>query len=341
MLLLPFSFLYGAGVGLRNWLFERNVLRSTKVSVPVISVGNVSAGGVGKTPIVEFIARELQAKKRKVAVLSRGYGRKTRGYVVVSNGRQRCAEAGESGDEPAQLAEKLSGVVVAVDEQRVRGAQHVIRDFGVDVIVLDDGFQHRYLRRDLDVVIVSAEEVMGPRFLLPAGRQREGFAALGRAHVIGISRCKDARQFESLRENIRRFVDKPIFGFRNKAKRIIPAKMATQKKTAGNDKTAVIFSGIGNPGSFEETVNSLGWNIRKQFVFTDHHWYKESELKTIEQSRLDNHAAMILTTEKDVARLKSSEIGQAFLNSPEVGYVEIEAEIIAGQDVMRDALDRF
>ncbi len=307
----------------------------------MISVGNVSAGGVGKTPIVEFIAKELQAKERKVAVLSRGYGRKTRGYVVVSNGRQRCAEAGDSGDEPAQLAEKLDGIVVAVDEQRVRGAQHVIRDFGVDVIVLDDGFQHRYLRRDLDIVIVSAEEVMGPRFLLPAGRQREGFAALGRAHVIGVSRCKDARQFESFQENIRRFADKPMFGFRTKAKRIVSATSAIGKKPAANDKTAVIFSGIGTPGSFEETVQSLGWSVRKQFVFADHHWYKEFELKTIEQSRLDNHAAMILTTEKDVARLKSDRIGQAFLNSPEVGYVEIEAEIIAGQDVIRAALRRF
>jgi len=307
----------------------------------VISVGNVSAGGVGKTPIVEFVATELVAKKRKVAVLSRGYGRKTRGYVVVSNGRQRCAEAGDSGDEPAQLAEKLSGVVVAVDEKRVRGAQYVIRDFGVDVIVLDDGFQHRYLRRDLDIVIVSAEEVMGPRFLLPAGRQREGFSALGRAHVIGISRCKDARQFESLRENMRRFADKPMFGFRTKVKRMVPAMSAIGKKTAWNDKTAVIFSGIGNPISFEETVSSFGWTIRKQFVFPDHHWYKESELKTIEQSRLDNHAAMILTTEKDIARLKSNEIGQAFLNSPEVGFVEIEVEIIAGQDVIRAAFNRF
>jgi tetraacyldisaccharide 4'-kinase len=328
-------------VGLRNWLFEINVLRSTRVSAPVISVGNVSAGGVGKTPIVEFIAKELQAKKRKVAVLSRGYGRKTRGYVVVSNGRQRCAEAGDSGDEPAQLAEKLDGIVVAVDEQRVRGAQYVIRDFGVDVIVLDDGFQHRYLRRDLDIVIVSAEEVMRPRFLLPAGRQREGLAALGRAHVIGVSRCKDAHQFESLRENIRRFADKPMFGFRTRAKGIVSVTSAIGKKSDANDKTAVIFSGIGNPTSFGETVNSLGWSIRKQFVFTDHHWYKESELETIEESRLDNHAAMILTTEKDVARLKSNGIGQAFLNSPEVGYVEIEAEIIAGQDVLWAALLRF
>ncbi len=341
MLLLPFSFMYGAGVGLRNWLFERNVLRSAKVSAPVISVGNVSAGGVGKTPIVEFIARELQAKKRKVAVVSRGYGRKTRGYVVVSNGRQRCAEAGDSGDEPAQLAEKLDGVVVAVHEQRVRGAQYVIRDFGVDVIVLDDGFQHRYLQRDLDIVIVSAEEVMGPRFLLPVGRQREGFAALGRAHVIGVSRCKDARQFESLKENVRRFADKPMFGFRIKAKGIVSATSTIGKNTDMDVKTAVIFSGIGNPGSFEETVKSLGWSIRKQFVFTDHHWYKKSELKTIEQSKLDNHASMILTTEKDVARLKSNEIGKAFLNSPEVGYVEIEAEIIAGQDVIQVALNRF
>ncbi|MGH2569119.1 MAG: tetraacyldisaccharide 4'-kinase, partial [Bacteroidota bacterium] len=131
------SLLYAAVIVLRNWFFDTGILQTTKISVPVISVGNISAGGTGKTPLVEYLARRFRDRGKKVAIVSRGYQRNTRGYVVVSNGRQRCAEAFESGDEPSQLAEKLDGVVVVVDEDRVRAAKTVAAEFGVQVVLLD------------------------------------------------------------------------------------------------------------------------------------------------------------------------------------------------------------
>jgi tetraacyldisaccharide 4'-kinase len=154
--LVPLVPFYAAGMVVRNWLFDMGFLRATQVDVPVISVGNLDAGGAGKTPLVEFLARTLAAKGRKVAIVSRGYGRTTSGMVVVSNGFVICAEASASGDEPAQMAAKLSGVRVVVDEVRSRGAQYAVSKLGADVIVLDDGFQHRYLRRNVDIVVIPA-----------------------------------------------------------------------------------------------------------------------------------------------------------------------------------------
>ncbi|HLF19461.1 MAG TPA: tetraacyldisaccharide 4'-kinase [Bacteroidota bacterium] len=338
-LLLPLSMLYGVVVTLRNWLFDIGVLPVRKVSVPVISVGNISAGGVGKTPLVEFLALRLK-KKNKVAVISRGYGRKSKGYLVVSNGKQRCAEAWKAGDEASQLAEKMDGVVILVDEKRARAAEHAVKDFQAGVILLDDGFQHRYLHRDLNIVVLSFDSIIKGDSLLPAGNMRESMTSLKRADVIGISRCESKEQFEKARALLLGVVDRPMFGFRTQVKDIKTAYM--NKKLQGKWKKAIAFSGIGTPSAFEETLKSKRIPVVRHMAFPDHHWYSRSDLEVIRHSFIDVEADAIVTTEKDVARLNGDTgQGQMFLKENPVYYVEIEPEMIVGEDMLQNKLKSF
>jgi tetraacyldisaccharide 4'-kinase len=342
-LLLPFSLIYAAGVALRNWLFDIGIRKVHTVGVPVISVGNLSAGGVGKTPFVELLARRLTAEGRKVAIVSRGYKREGTGTVVVSNGRVVCADADLAGDEPAQLAEKLKGVVVIVDERRVSGAQYAIRQFGADLILLDDGFQHRSIHRDLDIVLLSAAEGSLAEHLLPAGDRREPFRSLRRANLIVLSHCADEIQFHRLAERIRTRIDKPVMGVRVKARAV---RRATTKFSIDLNgvkaKRVVAFSGIGSPGSFEETLRLLELQVDEHLKFADHHRYEPEDLKLIEEAAHRAGADYLVTTEKDLARLRGSSAKAGdFLQRNPIYFVEIEEEIVAGGQHLTEALEKF
>jgi tetraacyldisaccharide 4'-kinase len=342
-LLLPFSYVFGAGVVIRNWFFDNGILRSQSVGVPVISVGNISAGGVGKTPFVELLVRKLIHKGRKVAVVSRGYRRATSGMLVVSNGTVRCAEASESGDEPAQMAAKLDGAVVIVDEQRVRGAQYAVRTFGANVVVLDDGFQHRYIRRDADVVVLSAAEMSNPGWVLPAGNRREPLSSLRRASLIAVSRCESVQDFEDALRALRRWADKPAIGLATKVSAFRKASTRFSVDLGGlKGKTVMAFSGIGNPESFEKTLRSIGLNVRKHVAFADHHAYRESELNELEKGAREPGVDFLVTTEKDVARLDSKNAAhKSFLEGAPLYYVEIEQTILQGESLLNELLDRI
>lgn len=342
-LLLPSSYLFGIGVVVRNWFFDIGVLRSQSVGVPVISVGNLSAGGVGKTPFVELLVRKLTHKGRKVAVVSRGYKRATTGTVVVSNGSVRCAEASDSGDEPAQMALKLVGTVVIVDEQRVRGAQYAIDKFGVAAIVLDDGFQHRYIRRDADIVIMSAEEVHNPGLLLPAGNRREPLASLRRASLVAISRCDSVQHYEEALRSLRRWTNKPAIGLATKVSACRKASTRFSIDLAGlKGKTVLAFSGIGNPKSFGKTLDALGVLVKKHVEFPDHHPYSESELRKLDEEGRALGVDFLITTEKDVARLdRNNAAHAAFLEHAALYFVEIEQTILQGEPALNGLLERF
>ncbi|MBI3004649.1 MAG: tetraacyldisaccharide 4'-kinase [Ignavibacteriales bacterium] len=336
LLLLPFSLLYNSGVILRNWFFDIGLLPIRKALVPVISVGNISAGGVGKTPLVEFLARKL-GTNNKVAVISRGYGRKSKGYLVASNGRQRCAEAWKAGDEASQLAEKLDGTVVLVDEKRTRAADHAVRDFQASVLLLDDGFQHRYLHRDLNIVVLGLEDLVKRDFPLPAGNRRETLSALQRADVIGISRCENKEGYEKARTILLRIIDKPMFAFRTRVKAIRSG--VTKKEVKVERRKPIAFSGIGEPSAFSETLKSIGIRVVDHVVFRDHHWYSASDIDRIQNLFRSHQSDAILTTEKDISRLSGDNtFGQKFLEEYPVYYVEIEPEIISGNEVLEEKL---
>ncbi len=342
-LLLPLSFVYGAGVALRNWFFEMGLLSTRSVDVPVISVGNLSVGGVGKTPLVELLAKRLTQKGKKVAVISRGYKRKTSGTVVVSNGVTKCAEATDAGDEPAQMASKLTGVVVVVDEQRVRGALYAIRKFGVNVIILDDGFQHRYLRRDVDIVVLPKAEVADPGWMLPGGNRREPMSSLARATLIAISRCDSTEQYLQTRASLRRWTDKKTIGLATKVSSFRRANTGFSVDLAGlKGKSAVAFSGIGSPDAFHETLRSLGLNLKSHAVFSDHHPYSERELMGLEEAVRESGADFLVTTEKDVARINTGETNRkSFLERAPLFYIEIEQTVPQEESTLNEIMDRL
>jgi tetraacyldisaccharide 4'-kinase len=342
-LLLPLSYLYGAGVILRNWFFDAGVLQSQAVGVPVISVGNLSAGGVGKTPFVELLVKKLAHKKRKIAVVSRGYGRATSGTLVVSNGSVRCAEASDAGDEPAQLAAKYHDCVVIVDEQRVRGAKYAVEKFGADVIVLDDGFQHRYIRRDADIVIVPAAEAVRPEWMLPAGNRREPWNSLHRATMVAISRCESEAEYEEALNALRRWTTAPAVALSTKVSAFRRASTRFSVDLGGlRGKSVVAFSGIGNPLSFEKMLRSLGVNLKKHIAFPDHHAYSVSELTGLESEARDLEADFLVTTEKDCARLDPArEQYRSFVERTSLYFVEIEQSVIRGDSILNEMLDQL
>ena len=308
LLLLPFSILYWLGVVVRNWFFDIGILKIENIGVPVISIGNLSTGGVGKTPFVEMLIERLIANC-KLSVVSRGYGRKTAGTVVVSDGHGRIESVENSGDEPSQLAQKYPALIVIADEKRVSGTRKAM-ELGAKLILLDDGFQHRYLHRDLNLVLMTAEEILDGDFLLPAGNRREPVCSLERADLVVISRCKDIKEYESVcvlgRKRNLFPTDMLTIGLQTKLKsfkRPWSSEIVESKNFTG--KKVIAFSGIGNPKPFEDILTKADVILAKHIVFADHHWYTERDIDTVVQAKKEYSADYIVTTEKDVARLKS------------------------------------
>lgn len=341
--LVPLVPLYSAGVAVRNWFFDIGLLRKTKIGVPVISVGNLDAGGAGKTPLVEYIARKLTSRGRKVAIVSRGYGRTTSGMVVVSNGAVLCAEASASGDEPAQMAAKLSGVRIVVDEVRARGAAYAVSKLGAEVIVLDDGFQHQYVHRDVNIVVIPAKSATDTTWMLPAGNRREPLSSLRRATIVALSRCESADQLNDAKLAIDRWAKKPMIGLTTKVSAVRRASTRFSVDLAGlKGKSVIAFSGVGDPKSFERTIASLGLQLKTHAAFPDHHQYTPAELRLLEQSLKTHAADYLVTTEKDIARLSAGDDERKkFLDRTPVFYVEIEQQMIEGEAMLNEILTQI
>jgi tetraacyldisaccharide 4'-kinase len=340
-LLLPFSLFYWLGIVIRNWFFDRDILKSKKVGVPVISVGNISTGGVGKTPFVELLIEKI-ALGGRLSVVSRGYGRKSTGTVVVSDGRGNITPAEVAGDEPIQLAHKYPELIVVVDEQRVRGSQKAV-ELGAKMILLDDGFQHRYLHRDLDVILLTAEEILNGELLLPAANRREPWTSLKRSDLIAVTRCADINEYEYVcavgRERNTLPVNTPTVGVKTKLRAFRHAsRNEIVKVERVANKNIIAFSGIGNPKSFEELLVKANVKVVTHIVFSDHHWYKENDIKIIIDAREQTNADFIVTTEKDVVRLR--ERFEEFLKTEPVIVAEIQQEIISGEQTLDELLMR-
>lgn len=325
--LLPLSFFYWLGVVLRNWFFDKGLLKTTKVAVPVVCVGNISAGGVGKTPVVEMLLERLD-RTRRLAVVSRGYGRRSTGTVTVSDGTNRLADIEEVGDEPSQIAEKFRDVIVVVDEDRVRGAQRAV-DLGADLIVLDDGFQHRALERDMNIIVLTAKEVFEGDFLLPAGNRREPLSSLERADLLVVSRCREKEDFDRA-EMILAHYAKPLVGVTTKLRSFKRALSGEAVEIRSfRRKNVVAFSGIGDPKSFEDVLIRAGARIEIHLIWSDHHWYSSKDIREIRKAFQKTGAGFIATTEKDLARLQGK--FPEFLKDQPVYSVQICQEIIAGE----------
>lgn len=308
--LAPLSALYGAAARTRRALYEAGIFRVHKIDAPVISVGNLTTGGTGKTPLVEWIAREIAGEGKRVCILTRGYGRKRPGQrVLVSDGNSIQADATTAGDEPLLLAENLLGLAAVIcDADRVSAARWAKENLRTETFILDDGFQYLRLARDLNILIVDATNPWGGGRLLPGGRLREPLNGLSRADCIVIARADDTTQTESLVSRIRELAgDRPIIRSWFKTERLRPLN-AVEGQTAARStlltNKIAAFCGIGNPESFFNNLRHDGYSLCYSRAFPDHHWYRQSDVDEVLREARKQNASVLLTTGKDAVKLR-------------------------------------
>lgn len=311
-ILAPIGALYGALTRARLALYGSGLLRVQRVDAPVISVGNITAGGTGKTPLVEWLARAVALRRSKrVCILTRGYGRvDERSRVVVSDGARVRADAREGGDEPLLLAESLRGVAAVVsDADRVAGARWAIENLGSEVFILDDGFQHLRIARDLNIVTVDGTDPFGGGRLLPRGRLREPLKGLKRADLIIITRAEQASGVELLRAELERLSGgRPVLFSRARTRAVRPLSDTgkSERLSAGSlPQSFAAFCALGNPEAFFTHLLSEGHTLAYTRAFQDHHIYTQADADALSRAAKDAGAELLLTTAKDAVKLRS------------------------------------
>ncbi len=328
-ILLPLSWLYGTVVTFRNLLFDIGILPADPAGVPVISVGNMTAGGTGKTPLVERIVEWLLERGHAVAVVSRGYGRSSEGVVVVSDGNRVLVNAAQGGDEPVQLARRFPGLRVVVGERRVDAAREAVRALGATVIVLDDGFQHRYLKRDLDIVVVDSREDLRKEPMFPAGLRREPMRGLGRADIVAFS--KVAYSDTSWAEGAGRWYRGPVAAFRHATHAVISASdQAELPVEQYRGRPVIAFSGIGDHESFVAGLRREGFEVAGSMRFRDHHRFTVDDAGELLALAREKRAEAMVTTEKDIVRIHADGAVVDALRPVPVWYTRITVELLSG-----------
>jgi tetraacyldisaccharide 4'-kinase len=299
-LLRLFSIPYRGAVAVRNNLYNKGLFRQLRLPCPVVSVGNITVGGTGKTPMVILLAKLLREKGRRPAVLSRGYGVRTKASVnIVSDGNRLLMGWHEAGDEPVLIARSISGVPVLTGPRRHLTGRAAIGHLGADVLILDDAFQHRALYRDLDIVLIDSAHPFGNGRLLPGGPLREPPKALGRADLL--VRTGGSREPEPPLPQI---PEMPSFrGFHisrgvveGGTGRLLPAASLQRQKVCA-------FAGIGRPEAFRRSLNELDSEIVSFRPFPDHHPYSRADVDSLRRLAAKTGADHIVTTEKDGVRL--------------------------------------
>lgn len=305
-ILLPLSPVYALVIKIRNILFDKNIFKTVKVNSSIISVGNLTVGGSGKTPLVIYLTELLKSLNRKVGVLSRGYGRASSGYLLVSNGNKMLATVDQSGDEIYHTANETK-VPAAVSENRVIGASRLIEDTQIDTIVLDDAFQHRWLKRDIDLLIIEQgflnSNNMFMHNYLPAGFMRESFKSVNRADSVIINRKFSDKEEINLKrrkhfENIKTFTSYyKAIGFVDVLRNI------HYSIDEFNGQKGLVVSGIASTESFMKVLKQCGVEINNQIIFRDHKEYSLKEVQQIRKKFYTTNSHSVITTEKDAVKL--------------------------------------
>ncbi len=329
--LLPLSLLLGVLVRFRNWMYDTDLLNSEGLPMPVISVGALTVGGAGKTPVVRYLARRLRDAGYRPAVLSRGYGRKT--------GTTRPAVPGDTwqevGDEPAFLASMLPDVPVVVGPSRTAAGRLAIEQYGADVLLLDDGFQHRRTGRQVDIVVHDASGRSTPRRLLPAGPYREPLSSLGRAQALVLTRTDQARSADP--DSVQLQARFPHLAIIRTV--YVPAGLRRLADGAAlpvewlADREVLVLCGIANPASFAQTVTDAGGRVRRVLAYPDHHPFTLSELDRAMSLAEETGVACIVTTEKDAVRVPPD---HAIVNH--LAVLDITLQLISGENALGNIL---
>jgi tetraacyldisaccharide 4'-kinase len=334
-LLIPVSLVYGIVVLLRNILFDKQFLRSVQFDFPVISVGNITVGGTGKTPHVEYLLALLSDKYR-TAMLSRGYKRKTSGFILAGEGAQPT----EIGDEPFQVYSKFSNVSVAVDSNRVNGIKELKKSVkNLQAVVLDDAFQHRFVKAGLSIVLVDYTRPVFNDYLLPFGNLRESMRGLQRADIIVITKVPENIELEESdywRKKLRLRAQQNLFFTNYEYQDMAPVYDKTSKEikfsTLLKKSTKIILlTGIANPKPIEEYLNATGL-ISESIQYQDHHEYRQYDIKNILRKfdTICDENKIIITTEKDAVKLRNiNDLPLSFTNN--IYYLPIRVKFLFGK----------
>jgi tetraacyldisaccharide 4'-kinase len=308
----PLSPIYSFVMANRSSLYQKGFFRQHKLEVPVISVGNLVLGGTGKTPLVHYIAKLLQQQNKKPAILSRGYKGAASGKInIVSDTTEILMNADHAGDEPRLLAEKLPGMPVITGKKRSITGRFAIDSYGVDCLILDDGFQHMSLKRDIDLVLFNAQKLLGNGRVLPGGDLREPLSALKRADafiISGVDTPLDdmVAQFIEFLHNL--FPDKPAF-----TGSYLPDETLSRTYSGKNDTLSLSesrkipvygFCGIAQPESFQNILKKSNMNLTGFQSFEDHYHYSLDDIESLYKTGLSSGAQALITTEKDLVKIR-------------------------------------
>lgn len=305
IVLIPFSVMYGGVMSLRNFFFDKGIFRITKHGIPVVSVGNLTTGGTGKTPLTLWLAYHLISLNRKVAVISRGYGRTGNEELVICDGHDLLAGVDESGDELAMIAEELlkaheGRFIVTAGNDRNRAIRIAAEQYNADAVILDDAFQHRRTHRDVDIVLVNAEEFLNEkfshRFTVPAGNLRENIGGLNRADiVIQNNKFSSIPLLAEIRE---RSGETMIMEYKTEC--IVDSENTILQPIA---KDVILFSGLADNLSFFKAADSFCSKITDRIEFEDHHKYSVDDLNILARNYTGNE--IFLTTHKDYVKVRN------------------------------------
>lgn len=347
------SYIYRSVVQLRVFLYSRGIFRHHALGCQVISVGNLTVGGTGKTPVVEVFARELQREGRRVAILSRGYKKKEPSALkkildritfadrrrpprVVSDGKKLLLDSAMSGDEPYMLASNLTDVAVLVDKNRIKSGRYAINKLGCDTLILDDGFQYLSLRHRQEIVLVDRTNPFGNRHVLPRGILREPIKNISKASFVFLTKS-DGKNSHELKEEIHELNPKAeIIECRHCARYL--QNVVTKEREELDyllGLNVVVLSGIAAPGGFENEIEERGARILERYRFVDHHRYTQQELLDIINTAERLRAGAIVTTEKDAVRFPKLDRCDV-----PVYFLRVDIEILSGEEDFRDCISR-
>jgi len=344
---------YYLAVKVRWLIYILGIARQTKLPCTIVSVGNITWGGTGKTPAVIMIAKLLAEMGKRVTVLSRGYGRRKKkdkksGIEIVSDGKGAILSSREVGDEAYLLSKNLDDVPIIVGKNRIQSGKYAIERFASEVVVLDDGFQYWPLDRDIDIVTIDSINPYGNGYLIPRGQLREPISHLSRAHIFLLTRTDFVSRegLDRIIGNLERLNPNSIIIESVHRPKYLQGYFSGEKKGLDfiKDRRVVAFSSIGSPYSFEKTLEELGAKIVKIFRFPDHYSYSRRDLREIESiwgTDLEKGDIFAVTTEKDGVRLErifSSEADRVFW---EVWILKVELEIVRGEEEWRRKMESY
>jgi len=300
IIFLFLAVIFGLGSIIRNFCYDVGIFKIYKVSRPVISIGNITTGGTGKTPMAIYLTEMAKERGFKPGIVSRGYGRNSSGQVVVHDGSRILSNARESGDESFLMAKRLQSVPVIVDADRVRGCEKIINEFDVDLLILDDAFQHRRIHRDMDIVLINASENSSAYFILPLGRLREMTWGLKRADKIIITKGRS----ELMTPALKRYMKDEYFA--NTHFQLMKQIEGCYEQIDIPNEPLFAFCGIAHPQLFYKSLTDQGITLGGTLSFKDHEPYGEKAVDKIIQKSQEKGNQSLITTEKDSVKLPDS-----------------------------------